>query len=266
MTHWQVFNSWSNRALSCFISGMRWLHRLQRWSPIWLLHPQRSQWLLRRGCGSLQQLHWTRFEPLRRPEDLHPGWFMVQWSSGLLRRLRWTCGELRELPERYTLQMCLSRPGQVGPKHISTSVIFCPRCNPDWQLCNGAANCDDWSDEDPTLCNDCKMQGNVSKCEDSLFCVMDSWLCNGFPHCLDMSDELSPHFCNSTCEADDIFWCKDGTTCVPASFTCNGLDECPDESDETQELCQASAHAGTFRCNISQKLPQLNRGSVIVPF
>ena len=105
-------------------------------------------------------------------------------------------------------------------------------------MCNGAANCDDWSDEDPTLCNDCKGE-NIVKCDDSLFCVMeDPWICNGFPNCLDMSDELSPHFCNRTCEGDDIFWCKDGTTCIPASFTCNGLDECPDESDETQELCR----------------------------
>ena len=127
---------------------------------------------------------------------------------------------------------------------------LCPRCMNATLECNGAANCDDWSDEDPALCNDCKKQENVVKCDDSLFCLMkDPWLCNGFPNCLDMSDELSPHFCNRTCDTEDTFWCKDGTTCVPADSTCNGFDNCPDESDETQELCQTAAQQGTFRCN-----------------
>ena len=61
------------------------------------------------------------------------------------------------------------------------------------KLCNGAANCDDFSDEDPVLCNECKMRdnypldcspqdcplvGNVTKCNDSLFCVMNEWICD----------------------------------------------------------------------------------------
>ena len=129
----------------------------------------------------------------------------------------------------------------------------CLRCMDSDFMCNGVANCDDWSDEEPALCNDCKME-NVVKCDDSLFCLSVSKLCNGFPHCLDMSDELSPHFCNRTCDAEDTFWCEDGTTCIPSNLTCNGLDECPDESDETQELCDAAAHSGTFRCNIFSSL------------
>ena len=131
------------------------------------------------------------------------------------------------------------------------------------KLCNGAANCDDFSDEDPVLCNECKMRddypqdcspqdcplvANVTKCDDSLFCVMNDWICDYYPHCLDMSDEISLRFhCNKTCEAEDMFWGKDGTMCVPVDATCNGLNNCPDESDEAPELCKVVAQQGTFR-------------------
>ena len=116
------------------------------------------------------------------------------------------------------------------------------------KLCNGAANCDDFSDEDPVLCNECKMRKNVTKCDDSLFCVMNEWICDYYPHCLDMSDEISLRFhCNKTCDAEDMFKCKDGTMCVPVNATCNGLNNCPDESDEAPELCKVVAQQGTFR-------------------
>ena len=113
--------------------------------------------------------------------------------------------------------------------------------------CSGYANCDDGYDEDPIRCDECKMRPNVTKCEDSLICITDNWLCDGFPHCLDMSDELSPHLCNRTCDAEDTFWCNDGTTCIPTKSTCNGLNNCPDASDESFELCKDSPQVGTFR-------------------
>ena len=115
--------------------------------------------------------------------------------------------------------------------------------------CNGYANCDDFSDEDPTACDDCERNPNMTKCEDSLICITDNWLCDGFPHCLDMSDELSPQYCNrtKTCDTDDMFLCEDGATCISKKSTCNGLNNCPDASDESFELCENEAQVGTFR-------------------
>ena len=115
--------------------------------------------------------------------------------------------------------------------------------------CSGYANCDDGYDEDPIRCDECKMRPNVTKCEDSLFCITDEWLCNGFPHCLDMSDELSPQYCNRTmtCDTDDMFLCEDGATCISKKSTCDGLNNCPDASDESFELCENEAQVGTFR-------------------
>ena len=110
--------------------------------------------------------------------------------------------------------------------------------------CNGYANCDDWYDEHPASCNECKNKTGVTQCEDSIVCIPDSWLCNDFPHCFDISDELS---CNRNCDNEDMFTCKDGTMCIPKRSTCNGLNNCPDGSDESFELCKDAPQNGTFR-------------------
>ena len=117
----------------------------------------------------------------------------------------------------------------------------------DW--CNGVGNCDDGYDEDPVRCENCNKTG-VTKCEDSLICIKDDWLCDGFPQCMDMSDELSPQFCNRTCDNEDMFGCKDGTTCIPTNSTCNGLNNCSDASDESSASCEGVPHVGTFRLKL----------------
>ena len=123
--------------------------------------------------------------------------------------------------------------------------------------CNGYANCDDGCDEDPVSCKDCKLPAalnqtrpGLTKCEDSLICITEDWLCDGFAQCIDMSDELSPqcpNLCDRTFDPEDAFLCEDRTTCIPTNSTCNGLNNCPDGSDESFELCKDAPQNGTFR-------------------
>ena len=110
--------------------------------------------------------------------------------------------------------------------------------------CNGVANCDDWSDEIPADCNDCKLRDGVTKCDDSLVCMWDEYFCDEVPHCLDNSDESD---CNIVCGGSDTFWCEDRTTCISLTATCNGLNECADGSDETPDLCEGVDLSGKFR-------------------
>ena len=117
------------------------------------------------------------------------------------------------------------------------------RCLPIALKCNGVSNCDDWSDENPADCDDCKKPG-LTKCDDSLICVLDHDVCDGVPHCLDKSDESD---CKMVCDDVDTFRCEDESRCIPTSALCNGLNECLDASDETPEMCGEADTSGKFR-------------------
>ena len=64
--------------------------------------------------------------------------------------------------------------------------------------CNGAANCDDYIDEQVDNCRNKSIENNLFKCKDDTFYIAHSssldWVCDGFPQCLDLSDE-----CNGRC-------------------------------------------------------------------
>ena len=135
--------------------------------------------------------------------------------------------------------------GRTGKKNSSNNLdnLICFRCLPIALKCNGVSNCDDWSDENPADCDDCKRPG-LTKCDDSLICVRDQDVCDGVPHCLDKSDESD---CKMVCDDVDTFRCEDESRCIPTSALCNGLNECLDASDETPEMCGEADTSGKFR-------------------
>ena len=127
--------------------------------------------------------------------------------------------------------------------HNNLDISICLRCLPISMKCNGVANCDDWSDENPADCDDCRGLG-LFKCDDSLLCVRDQEVCDGVPHCLDKSDESD---CKIVCDDTETFRCEDEDRCIPISALCNGLNECLDASDETDEMCGEADPSGKFR-------------------
>ena len=114
------------------------------------------------------------------------------------------------------------------------------RCMPNWMLCNGVANCDDYEDETPERCNDCQAE-DLMKCDDGLFCLTNGWVCDQFPHCIDMSDE-------SHCAKLNCTVCKGQHLCISDDKFCDGKFNCPDGSDEDLSFCAGGNQPGTWEC------------------
>ncbi len=58
-------------------------------------------------------------------------------------------------------------------------------------------------------------------------CFNPDWECDGFPDCMDVSDESNCGLCQ-----EYEFECANGR-CIHEDWKCNGADDCGDNSDET---------------------------------
>jgi len=111
--------------------------------------------------------------------------------------------------------------------------------------CNGAANCDNYEDEELGKCANKSMEKDLFKCKDDTFVIMNSWKCDDFPQCLDLSDEAN---CTTSEPVDDCFQCKGTDMCISDEKVCDGLDNCPDRSDEAFDKCKNKTHLDTWVC------------------
>ncbi|XP_056009495.1 basement membrane-specific heparan sulfate proteoglycan core protein-like isoform X3 [Ostrea edulis] len=119
----------------------------------------------------------------------------------------------------------ICRPGEAVCQNLQC-------INADYR-CDGDRDCEDGSDEDPSLCNFDKLcEPNEFKCANGR-CAMKIWRCDGDNDCGDDSDEQNcpTRGIGDRCDAKE-YQCTSGDQCVPASYQCDGEIDCQDRSDE----------------------------------
>ena len=114
------------------------------------------------------------------------------------------------------------------------------QCIDEYSVCNGNADCKDFSDESSNICLYYKCLEGTTKCADNLQCINSTNICDGLTHCSDGSDELCTASClKSPLEAKSIVrQCSEQKTdCFPIERYCDGKFDCPAGSDEKDSNC-----------------------------
>ncbi|XP_035288047.1 sortilin-related receptor-like isoform X1 [Anguilla anguilla] len=94
-----------------------------------------------------------------------------------------------------------------------------PTCIPDWQRCDGRADCTDRSDE-----TDCPTRGplscvNGTLCTDREACVTDSEKCDGFIDCSDRSDEENCSADSQVFKVQNLQWSAEFSGAVTLTWS-----------------------------------------------